>query len=111
MNELEAKKLEDEKKVLHDELDKFTMLGKHVPAGLHGGIVRYITEGTPMGHFLTAVACNDLGECMSHGDLSSLEGLHATYCFFYNVAPSECWGSKVKVKAWVEKKAKERQNG
>jgi len=95
-NELRVKQLEK-------SLDEFLMHGKPVPPALHGGIIRYITDGTGTGHFLTGVITNDLGMALAHGDFSSLEGLHATYSFFYNVAPHDCWGDKEKMEAWIEK--------
>jgi len=54
-----------------------------------------------MGHFLTAVVCNDLKEAISRADEASRNHLYQIVFFFYNYAPSMCWGSPEKFKAWM----------
>ena len=71
-----------------------------IPAYMVGGIVRWIVNGIPPGDFLTAVLSNDLkGACERADDTN--QHLLFIYCnFFYNYAPSQCWGSPEKVLAW-----------
>ena len=64
------------------------------------GIMNYVNEGYPIGHFLTAVFSNDLFEAFSRADSQSAEGLEHLVRFIYNECPSGCHGSKEKVLEW-----------
>lgn len=67
-------------------------------------IRRYIDDRIEPGHFLAAVICNDLNEAVGRADDGNLSNLPAFVAYFYNEAPSQCWGSKEQMGAWLEGK-------
>lgn len=73
-----------------------------IPEYMHDGIVRYIKDRIKPGHFLTAVICNDLFDAVARADDQNVQALSGYVKFFYNYAPSGCWGSKEKMEAWLE---------
>lgn len=66
------------------------------------GLKAYIEERIPPGGFLSAVICNDLSAAVGRADEENLKNLPAFAAFLYNCAPSMCWGSPEKMKAWLE---------
>jgi len=79
-----------------------------IPDYMIGGIDRYVNEGIIPGGFLSAVICNDLKETFGQADDINFHNVPAYVNYFYNYAPSACWGSKEKMFAW-EKLHKERR--
>mgnify|MGYP001599856120 FL=1 len=75
-----------------------------IPSRMMEGIVRYIDHGIPPGDFLTAVITNDFKEAVGRADEENLQNLPAYVAYFYNEAPSDCWGAKEKMTAWIEAK-------
>jgi hypothetical protein len=73
-----------------------------LPERMHGGIRRYIENGIPPGHFLTAVICNDLREACARADDENRYLLFDYVKFFHNHAPVHCWGSEDRFNAWVQ---------
>ena len=67
-----------------------------------GAIQRYIEQGISPGHFLTAVIDNNLSEAVARAADENLRNLPAFVAYFYNEAPSQCWGSREKRRAWME---------
>lgn len=63
----------------------------------------YRDYGIPTGDFLSAVLTNDLLRAVHHGDYENLRDLVEIVRYLYNDFPIDCWGSKEKVKAWIEK--------
>jgi hypothetical protein len=61
---------------------------------------RWIEHGIEPGHFLTAVLANDLKEAISRGDEDAIDNIPHIVAYLYNDAPSVCWGSYEKVRAW-----------
>jgi hypothetical protein len=74
-----------------------------VPPHLRAGLLRYVNDHRRPGGFLLAVLENDLSNAMGRADDESRAGLYAIVCWVYNEAPSTCWGSPEKVKAWLER--------
>jgi hypothetical protein len=72
-----------------------------IPERMRGGIERYISHGITPGDFLTAVIRNDLKEACGRADDENRYLLWDYVKFFYNEAPSECWGSEAKMSAWT----------
>lgn len=62
----------------------------------------YIEEGIAPGHFLTAVIENDLKNTLGYADETNRLHVREWVSWFYNQAPSECWGSPQKMQAWME---------
>ena len=79
-----------------------------IPDYMMGGLERYINHGIMPGHFLTAVLENDLKEAVSQADDNNMKNIPAYMGYLYNEAPSGCYGSPEKVKAWTKLKAAER---
>ena len=73
-----------------------------LPRHLQGGVKRYIEQGVPPGDFLTAVITNNLHLAISHADSTSLAALPDIVRFFYNESPGGCWGTREKMKKWME---------
>ena len=73
-----------------------------VPSYMVGGIERWIKNGILPGDFLTAVLNNDLKEACGRADDVNRRCLFNYIDFFYNYAPSQCWGSPAKVAAWAD---------
>ena len=74
----------------------------YIPERMIGGIRRYIEQGISPGSFLTAVIENNLSEAVGRADDENQRNLPAFVAYFYNEAPSPCWGSPEKRKAWME---------
>ena len=62
----------------------------------------YLNNYLPPGDFLTAVICNDLKGAVGRADDFNIRNIPAIVAYFYNEAPSISWGSKEKMKAWLE---------
>lgn len=73
-------------------------------AHLEDGVKRYIERGIPPGDFLTAVICNDLFGAMGRADLNSRAALFDICFWFYNYAPSGCFGSSTAMDRWIEER-------
>jgi len=66
-----------------------------IPEYMHDGISLYINHGIHPGGFLTAVIENNLKEACMRADDFNIKILPNYVRFFYNYAPSGCWGSPV----------------
>jgi hypothetical protein len=73
----------------------------NVPEGHREILLRYVLHGTQMGHALTALVENDLFQFVSRADTETMQNMHLLVKFFYNAAPSPCWGSPTKVSMWI----------
>lgn len=80
-----------------------------IPDRMMQSLHDYCAFGHPVGHFLTAVLSNDLAEACARADEDNLRNLPAYVHYLYNEAPSTCWGSPEKVKAWLAKMAEQRE--
>ena len=74
------------------------------PNNLGGTLKRYIENKNPMSGFMTAVASNDLREAFGRADHINRECLYDIVSWFYNEAPSNCWGSYEAVTNWLKQK-------
>ncbi len=81
----------------------YTYRGFYIPSRMMEKLLEYINHGASVGHFLTAVLCNDLSEAVGRADDENLRNLPAYSTFLYNEAPSTCYGSKEKMEAWLER--------
>lgn len=76
----------------------------YVPSGTLDAALRYLHEHIPPGDFLRAVICNDLKEAVARADDENLSNLPAIVAFFYNEAPTICWGSMQRMNDWLAAK-------
>lgn len=82
--------------------------GAHlIPPYMVDAVKRYIINGIQPGSFLTAVLSNDLREAFARADDENAAHMHNWVKFFYNYAPSGCWGSPEKVQAWMARAQQE----
>lgn len=84
-------------------MEIYTFRDWYIPDRMMDGIRRYIDQGIPPGDFLTAIISNDLKEAVGRADEENLANLPAFVSFFYNMAPSRCWGSPEIMDAWLDK--------
>jgi len=82
--------------------DLYEDLGEYeaIPQTTLEGVRNYVIDHRPVGHFLTAVLCNDLSGACFQADSDNLAVLPLIVKFVYNRVPSNCWGDKEKVFAW-----------
>ena len=64
-------------------------------------IRNYIDRKIPAGSFLSAVICNDLVSAVSNADDENIKNIPAFASYFYQYAPTSCWGSLEKMKIWL----------
>lgn len=80
----------------------FTFADRHaIPHHMIGGLYRYIEHRIPPGDFLMVVLSNDLKEACGRADDTNIKIIPNYVRFLYNDAPSQCWGSPEKVRAWL----------
>lgn len=63
---------------------------------------RYADNRIPTGDFLRAVLENNLKEAFGRADDANIVNLFHIIAYTYNNLPSVCWGSKEKVRKWIE---------
>ena len=74
-----------------------------LPEHIREGVRMYVEQGIPPGHFVTAVICGDLFEAFDRADDVNTHRMLDLVRFFYNETPSQCWGSREKMDAWMER--------
>jgi len=79
-----------------------------IPDYMFEGLDLWIARGILPGSFLTAVLCNDLMEATACADEMNIRQLPAYCAYLHNEAPSACFGSKKKVRDWIEHKRETR---
>jgi len=79
----------------------YTFRGMVLPAHLKESLDKYIQEGRPLGHFLTACVDNDLAQAVGRADEENLKIIPAIVGYLYAEAPAACWGFRGCHKAWV----------
>jgi hypothetical protein len=72
------------------------------PGNTAGGAKRWIENRIKPGDFLTAVIENNLAEALGRADEDNRAAIFKIVSWWYNEAPSPCWGSPEKVKAWAK---------
>lgn len=75
-----------------------------VPHHMRDGFKRWIEEGLYPGSFGTAIINNDLTTACGKADHVNAQHITSIVAWFYNHAPSDCWGSHEKVLAWYKLK-------
>jgi hypothetical protein len=84
--------------------DETPELAEAVPPKLLNALRAYAIHHSEVGHFLTAVLSNDLVEAFGRADIGSRLALNDIVTYVVNAFPSDCWGSKEKVAAWLAQK-------
>ena len=74
----------------------------YIPVRMMPGIKRYIEQHIRPGDFLIQIICNNLREACGKADDENMCNLPAYVAYFYNEAPSSCWGSEKNFKNWIK---------
>ena len=82
--------------------EEYTFQGFYIPSRMIAGIRRYVDERIPPGRFLTAIIQNNLSGAVGQADDENMKNIPAFVGYCYNKTPGACWGSKAKMKAWLE---------
>jgi hypothetical protein len=82
----------------------YTFRQWHIPDRMMPAIRAYIEERKKPGYFLQMVITNNLKEALSAADEENLANIQAYVGYFYNEAPSPCWGSPEKMELWLNPK-------
>lgn len=72
-----------------------------VPPSVMDGLTDYVKEHSISSSFLLACLENDLMGAISRADNTNSKHLIAIMRYIYWELPSNCWGSKEKVAAWL----------
>ena len=75
-----------------------------LPLHMQYGFMLWIEYGIKPGDFGWAVITNNLFNAYNHADHTNLARMKDIIMFFYNDAPSQCYGSLEKAKMWIESK-------
>lgn len=79
-----------------------------IPAYTRDALLDYIKTGNEHGGFVMAVLENDLKSAVGKADHENKAALCDIVEWLWNGAPTPCWGSPEKVKAWMKLKRFER---
>ena len=74
-----------------------------LPEHMRDGMRLYIEQGIEGGSFMMAVLENNLVRAFSCADSINSARMRDFAAFLYMEAPSQCWGSREKVVAWIER--------
>ena len=74
-----------------------------IPEQDWNGLMLYLARGIETGSFLRAVLENDLTEAVGYADDDNRLKLADLVVVLHSTLPSESWGSKDKVAAWIER--------
>lgn len=80
---------------------------REINPNLHYGILAYVFDHHPVGHFLTCFFENDLFGALSRADEKSVKSLVPLMQIVYCYVDGRAHGSKEKVKAWIDGSYKE----
>lgn len=81
---------------------------ERIPEHMHSAVTDYLKRGLEPGDFLRAVLENDLVQAFGRADTTNLEHMFDWASFLYNEMPSNAWGSKEKVNAWMAARREDR---
>ena len=79
-----------------------------IPEYTLDALVDYVQNGRRRGGFIIAVLTNDLFAACGMADDKNLPVLREIVRWLYNVPPSQCYGSKRKMEAWIRMNRLER---
>jgi hypothetical protein len=71
------------------------------PVGVIEFLEMYVKERVPPGDFLYAVLTNDLRESFGRADENNRAAMFEIVSWCCNELPSNCWGSRERVQAWL----------
>lgn len=86
------------RKDLVDGMDKH-----QIPEHMRPGLIRWIEDGVPPGHFLSCILKNDLYGAINRADDENILKIYHYVRFLYNYAPAGCWRSEKNYEEWTKK--------
>lgn len=92
-----------ERKGWYEIVKNFSYRGQRIPGYMYTGIINYIVDRIEPGDFLSSILRNDLMGACVYADDTNLGLLPVYVSFFYNEAPTACWGSKENIQEWLTK--------
>lgn len=81
----------------------------YVPEHMRSGFKLWIEKGIEPGSFGMAVITNDLKGAFGRADHINKNHIGSIVAWFYNFAPSSCWGSVEKAHNWSMRFKEERK--
>lgn len=84
--------------------DVYRFRGQYIPRRMMSGLERWVKYGKVPGRFLQAVIQNDLKDAFGYADDENFQNIGAYVGWFYNEAPSGCWGSVDAMDKWIVEK-------
>lgn len=72
-----------------------------IPDRMMNGIDNYVNHRLEPGGFLSAIIENNLVSAIFRADDENIRNIPAYVAYFYNEVPSVCWGSREKMKEWL----------
>ena len=84
---------------------EYSFRGFTISPHMMGAIRRYINDRLPPGDFLTGIITNDLRRATLHADDTNIGNIPAFVAYFYNEAPSQCWGSQQNMDRWMSEQS------
>lgn len=94
--------IEDLKFLSEDGVNAMHEQHTFVPEHTRGSIIRFIEFGIEPGSFLLAVINNDLKNAFGQADIENTYHIRTIVSWFYNYAPSNCWGYNSSFEHWRE---------
>lgn len=80
--------------------DQTTLAASNIPAYMHKGILNWVKRGVRPGPFLSAIISNDLYGAFTRADDQNVYLIREYFTWFYNYAPSICWGHPDALTTW-----------
>lgn len=74
-----------------------------VPHHMRDGFKLWIEKGIEPGSFGMAILTNNLAEAFGRADHINKPNIGTIVSWFYNFAPSACWGSEENISSWPDK--------
>jgi hypothetical protein len=78
-----------------------SLASSEIPAHMHDGLIRYLADRVEPGSFLRAVLCCDMDDARRRADAMNIVALRFYWPWLINNAPSDAWGSRHNVEAWL----------
>lgn len=93
--------LEEREEGMTDNID-YSLIPKH----MINGVILYLEKGKLPGSFLTSILENNLVESIARADHININRIVDWARFLYLQMPVGSWGSKEKVRKWIDSKNK-----
>jgi hypothetical protein len=77
-------------------------LARHIPAHMHGGVMRYLERGVRPGDFLFAMLQGRLDDAYARADPTNQQHWTGWETFLSECLPAQCHGSISAVNDWME---------